>query len=581
MNQPEIASFERGVPSFLSTALPYVNAPPHVGHALEIVIGDALARHRRQRGADVFFAGGTDDHALKNVRASRALGIEPRRWVETNGAVFRRLSTALGVAFDDFLHTSSDPRHAPAVAELWRRCRASGDVYRKDYAGHYCAGCEAFLPEAEHEEGRCPIHRAPLEETREENWFFRLSRYRDALLEALDAGRLRIVPEERSREVRRFVEGGLVDFSISRSRARAHDFGIGVPDDPAQVVYVWFDALANYLSQLGFPEHTPELERYWVGAGSREHLIGKDILRFHAAYWPAILLSAGLPLPTTIRVHGYVTVEGAKIGKSLGNTIDPFALLDRHGRTALRYYLLRHLHTFKDGDFREDRLVEAHDSELGGKLGNLLQRVTTLARATPGALTLDPASKAPVDLELESAALRAYDDVSAKIEAFGLHAALGSIFDFVAGANRYADLTAPWTLAKTGSASDHERLRQVLASLCESLRVSAVLIAPFLPEASSRLLERLGLPPQAPDYAKARFGLEGFSAPKWRAALSAARSFGIQGNQRYLLTRFSRNSWRPERGLGSMPLESTLSERSARLTLPPRICCPSSPFQPA
>jgi methionyl-tRNA synthetase len=243
MNQPKIASFE-GAPSLLSTALPYVNAPPHVGHALEIVIGDALARHLRQRGADVRFTGGTDDHALKNVRAARTLGVEPLELVVANGAIFRRLASALGVEFDDYLHTSSDARHAPAVAELWRRCAERGDLYLKDYSGHYCAGCEAFLPEAEQEDGRCPVHLAALEATREENWFFRLSRYGSQLLDAFDAGRIRIFPEERTREVRSFIEGGLSSTfgstrsrttclsSVSPSRAR-HSVAIGSKPDRA------------------------------------------------------------------------------------------------------------------------------------------------------------------------------------------------------------------------------------------------------------------------------------------------------------------------------------------------------------
>jgi methionyl-tRNA synthetase len=515
MNSLKSASNERGGASFLSTALPYVNAPPHVGHALEAVIGDALARHLRQRGADLRFTGGTDDHALKNVRAARVLGVEPRRLVETNGAVFRGLATAVGATFDDYLHTSSDPRHAPAVVELWQRCAERGDVYTKDYSGHYCSGCEAFLSEAEREDGLCPVHRAPLEETQERNWFFRLSRYRGALIEALDSGRLRVIPEERAREVRRFVADGLIDFSISRHRTRALDFGIGVPGDPSQVVYVWFDALGNYLSQLGFPEPTDELDRYWLRSFAREHLIGKDILRFHAIYWPAILLSAGLPLPTAIRVHGYVTVDGAKIGKSLGNTIDPFALALRHGTTALRYYLLRHLHTTKDGDFRESRLVEAHDSELAGKLGNLLQRVTALASVYSSELGLEPAVE-EVDFELESAACRAFDEVKTHVDAFALHTAIGAIFELVSAANRYADSTAPWLLAKhraTDRSADR-RLGRVLAHLCESVRVIAVLLAPFLPGASARLLERLGLPPEAPDYERARYGLGGPFRPR-------------------------------------------------------------------
>jgi methionyl-tRNA synthetase len=504
-------------PLFLSTAIPYVNAAPHVGHALELLIGDALARHQRQRRRDVRFTGGTDDHSLKNARAAAARNVPTRQLVTEHGETFRRLQVALGVELDDYLHTSRDPRHAPAVTALWQRCAEAGDLYRKPYVGRYCTGCEAFLAESELVAGRCPTHREPLEEVQETNWFFRLSRYQEPLLEALSGEALRIEPRERRNEVESFVRGGLLDFSVSRSRERARDWGIAVPGDPSQVVYVWFDALANYLSLLGFPARTPDLLRYWGRApAAREHLIGKDILRFHAVYWPAILLSAGLPLPSAIKVHGFVTLEGNKIGKSLGNAIDPFGLVERFGVNAVRFYFLRHLHTTRDSDFRVERLSEAHDSELAGKIGNLLQRVTTLALRHPSlSLRKGSAAASDADRELSDAADLARCNVREAFDGFALHQALASILELAAAANRYADAQEPWTLsrrakaAKTPEAAEDllAQLKHVLWHLLEALRVTAVLLAPFLPEAARAIATRIGAPEaELADWGCGRFG---------------------------------------------------------------------------
>jgi methionyl-tRNA synthetase len=308
-----------------------------------------------------------------------------------------------------------------------------------------------------------------------------------------------------------------LDFSVSRSRERARDWGIAVPGDPSQVVYVWFDALANYLSLLGFPTSTPDLLRYWDRApAAREHLIGKDILRFHAVYWPAILLSAGLPLPSAIKVHGFVTLEGNKIGKSLGNAIDPFGLVERFGVNAVRFYFLRHLHTTRDSDFRVERLSEAHDSELAGKIGNLLQRVTTLALRHPSlVLRKGSAAASDADRELSDAADLARRDVREAFDDFALHQALASILELAAAANRYADAQEPWTLsrrakaAKTPEAAEDllAQLRHVLWRLLEALRVTAVLLAPFLPEAARAIATRIGAPEaELADWGCGRFG---------------------------------------------------------------------------
>jgi methionyl-tRNA synthetase len=515
---------EQRTPLFLSTAIPYVNAGPHIGHALELLIGDVLARRARQRGHDVRFTGGTDDHASKNARAAAARGISTPELVDEHAATFRRLQPALGVELDDYLHTSRDARHAPAVRELWRRCAEAGDLYPKQYVGLYCSGCEAFLQPAELVDGGCAEHREPPEVVSETNWFFRLSRYQPPLLRALETGALRVEPRERYNEVLSFVRGGLADFSVSRSRARARDWGIPVPGDPSQVIYVWFDALGSYLSGLGFPRNTSELSRYWLAPDSaRQHLIGKGILRFHAVYWPALLFSAGLPLPTGLKVHGYVTLEGNKIGKSRGNGVDPFTLVQRHGAAAVRYYFLRHLHTTKDSDFKLERLREAHDSELAGKLGNLLQRVTALALRHPDLeLRAHDAAPSDDDLDLSQAAERCAREVDAAIDDFALHQALASIWELVTAANRYADAQEPWTLSRRAVTAKEpwarrelqQQLAHVLWRICEALRVIAILLWPFLPEAARDIVSRLGVPtPQLHDLAWARFGAGGRFRP--------------------------------------------------------------------
>jgi methionyl-tRNA synthetase len=482
-------------PIFISSAIPYVNAEPHLGHALELVQSDALARYQRALGRDLRFCSGTDDNSLKNVRAAALNGTTPSELVAHHGAEFRRLAETLHVSHDDFIHTASDPRHVPAVHALWERCAANGDVYRKAYRGSYCVGCESFLRESDTVAGACPVHPEPLEVLEEENWFFRLSRYSAEIQAAIASDQLQMLPKERKNEVSRFVAGGLEDFSISRSRARAKGWGIAVPGDDSQIVYVWFDALANYLSVLGFPNPEP-FTHYWQNASDRWHVIGKDILRFHAVYWPAILLSAGLPLPTTICAHGFITSHGKKLGKSLGNAIDPFRLVGKYGIDAVRYYLLAHLHTTKDSDFREDLLQAAYSAELAGKLGNLLQRVCALCVQhevqIESEIALDPA--------LQEAAAHTRLAVDEAVADFALHDALRSIFELVAAGNRYVDGHAPWQLGKArtaaGATSEQRALatvalRHCLSNLVRVLLVSADLLTPFLPSTASTIAARL------------------------------------------------------------------------------------------
>jgi methionyl-tRNA synthetase len=301
---------------YVSTTIPYVNARPHLGFALELVQADVLARQYRLAGDQVRFQTGTDDNSLKNVLAAEAEGVAIRDLVDRNTRAFAGLRGPLGLSFDDFLATSSDPRHLPGVERLWRACAASGDLYTRDYEGLYCVGCERFVKPSELRDGRCPEHDTPPQHVAEKNWFFRLSRYAGQLRDLITSGRLRIEPAARRNEVLAFIVAGLDDFSASRSADRARGWGIRVPGDPSQVIYVWWDALGNYITALGYGTGSPDYQHWWTAADRRIHLAGKGVLRFHAVYWPAILLSAGEPLPTDILVHDYLTIDGHKISKS-------------------------------------------------------------------------------------------------------------------------------------------------------------------------------------------------------------------------------------------------------------------------
>jgi methionyl-tRNA synthetase len=481
---------------YLTTTIPYVNGPPHLGHALEFVQADVLARHHRLAGHEVRLQTGTDDNSLKNVLAAKAAGIAVADLVDRNAAAFAGLREPLALSFDDFIRTSSDPRHRPGVERLWRACAASGDLYQKDYAGLYCVGCEQFFKPAELPGGLCPEHGTAPQLVSERNWFFRLSKYAGRLQGLIDAGQLRIEPAARRNEVLRFIAGGLEDFSVSRSTARAGGWGIPVPDDPGQVIYVWWDALGNYITALGYgdSEGSELYERWWGrGSGRRIHLAGKGVLRFHAVYWPAILLSARLPLPTDILVHDYLTIGGRKISKSGGASVaaGPAALAGRFGTDAVRWWLLREVPRVGDADFTVARLVARANEDLANGLGNLVSRVTSMAhRYRQGRLRPAPQAAAAGAGPLLDACGLVPDRVSAALAGFDFRAATTALWEIVDLANRYVERAEPWRLAaaeRAGDAAAGQALDAVLGTGIRACRTLAGQLAPFVPDLASRI----------------------------------------------------------------------------------------------
>jgi len=449
---------------YISTTIPYVNAKAHLGHALELVQADVLARHYRLAGDQVRFQTGTDDNSLKNVLAAADEGLTVRELVDRNSRAFAALRDPLGLSFDDFLATSSDPRHLPGVERLWQACAASGDLYTKQYEGLYCVGCEQFYKPAELPGGRCPEHSTPPQQVAEENWFFRLSRYSDQLRDLVASGRLRIEPAARRHEVLGFIDSGLEDFSVSRSTERAGGWGIGVPGDPSQVIYVWWDALGNYVTALGYGTGASGYQQWWTDADRRIHLAGKGVLRFHAVYWPAILLSAGEPLPTDILVHDYLTIDGHKISKSrLGGAAapggaqdaDPVTLAAAYGTDAVRWWLLREVPRVGDADFTVARLIARANDDLANDLGNLVNRVISLVHRYRGGKV--PGAPGPGAVQagapdgaaaLALACGRAAQRRSAALDAFDFRAATAAVWDIVGEANRYVERIRPWELAR-------------------------------------------------------------------------------------------------------------------------------------
>jgi methionyl-tRNA synthetase len=474
---------------YVSTAIPFVNARPHLGFALELCIADALARHARSRGRSVFFATGTDDHSLKNVLAAERAGADVSDFVREHSQRFQQLAAALDISQDSFVSTSQHAEHAATVEALWRACQARGDLYRRSYDGLYCVGCERF---ADPDEARCPEHPDVLVRVSEDNWFFRLSRYAEPVRERIESGGLQLTPAAAREETLALLRAPLPDVCVSRSAARARGWGISVPDDPEQVIWVWFDALAYYLTALGFGScERQAYKHFWQNDSARVHVIGKGITRFHALLWPTILASAGLAWPTDLLVHGYLTQEGVKISKS-GAGFDPVPLIESFGAEAVRYYLLRHVRTTRDGDWKRERLTAAYNAELANGLGNLVDRVLALVqRASEGKVPAPsgPSQESELLAALRAAALALPETVDACFARFAVDEAARAVFDLVAECNRCLDHSAPWSLLRRG---DQQGASAILRVVLEALAVIALELEPFLPSTARRLSTALG-----------------------------------------------------------------------------------------
>lgn len=475
---------------YITTAIPYVNAAPHIGHVLEFIQTDAIARYQRLLGKDVALITGADENSLKNVHAAEKKGITAARLCDENSAVFRDVAQRTGLSFTEFRRTSDRKLHWPGVQRVWGLCDKAGDIYKKKYRGLYCVGCEAFYEEEELTDGICPEHRIRPEIIEEENYFFRLSGYQERLEKLIESGELAILPESRKNEVLSFIRGGLRDFSISRSVARAKGWGVPVPNDPAQIMYVWFDALGTYITGIGYGTDESSFAKFWP---ADSHVIGKGILRFHAVYWPAILLSAGLELPKSVFVHGYITVEGQKMSKSIGNIVDPLQIIGKYGVDPLRYCLLGEVPTFEDGDFSEKALMETNNNELLANLGNLVNRTLVFIRnnfqgTVPGG---EPSESDAEFLEKQKKLAAA---IGTDMDGMKLKEALQKVMSYSKNANRYFQENKPWELIKAQE-SGRERAGAVLSVLAMQVRDISILIGPFLPGSSAEISRQLGLDP--------------------------------------------------------------------------------------
>jgi methionyl-tRNA synthetase len=476
--------------TYLTVAIPYVNAAPHLGYAYELVLADICARARRAlAGSEVRFLGGTDDYSLKNVLAAEAAGAPTQDFVAANAGRFAALRGPLSLSFDDFIQTSADPRHVPGVQRLWTAVASSGSLYRRSYEGDYCVGCEQFYSPAELVAGCCPEHAKSTEHVEEENWFFRLSAYQGHVLEQITSRSLEVTPEPFRQEVLSFVRTGLEDISLSRSARRARGWGVPVPGDPTQVVYVWFDALASYISALGYGTHGGlAYERWWQGSDARVHVVGKGILRFHAVFWPAFLAAAGEPGPTRVHVHPYLSLDGAKLSKSSGVAVDPVELVERYGADALRWWFARDVHSSVDTDFTVERLVARANQDLAGGVGNVVNRVVTLVhRHRDGVVPGLDEAPLPAVAGLARRSFAAFAELD-------LRRGSQLIIDAVKALNRDLDATAPWQLAKDPALAGH--LDVLLARYATSIIEILSALGPVAPDLCDRLRSQVGPPGQ-------------------------------------------------------------------------------------
>jgi methionyl-tRNA synthetase len=479
---------------YLTTPIYYVNALPHIGHIFTTTVGDTLARFLRMSGQDVYFLTGTDEHGQNIERAARAEGIEPIALADRVVAKYRDLRDRLEFSYDDFIRTTEE-RHKRGVYEIIRRIEAAGDLYTARHEGWYCPPCETFYTEKElGPEKICPVHGTPVEWKSEENIFFRLSKYQQPLLDLYREHPEFVRPETRLNEVRSFVEAGLRDLSVSRANL---EWGIPFPDRPGQAVYVWLDALTNYISALGFGQEDDRLyQKFWSGGDVRLHLVGKDILRFHAVYWPAFLMSAGLPLPSVIWAHGWWQRDGKKVSKSAGNIVRPDELIDRFGSDNVRYFLLREMVFGQDANFSDEAFVDRYNSDLANDLGNTVSRLVTLSRSAFGGRT--PPNSCSIN-DLVPASKQVVEDYRTAMGDLAFNRALEALWRLLAETNQYIVSREPWKLIK--SEGPTPKLARILWNGMEAVRIVATALLPVMPRVAPQVLAALGItdPPKSLD----------------------------------------------------------------------------------
>lgn len=453
---------------YITIAIPYVNGRPHLGHALEYFQADTIRRYHDLLGDKTLLLSGADENALKNVQAAEKEGVPTREFLDRNSQVFKDAFEKLGVHLDVFQRGSDQKLHWPGVQELWRRCLKNGDIYKKAYEGLYCVGCESFKAASElTPDGLCPEHLKKPDSVKEENYFFKLSSYQEKLIELIESNALKIVPENKRAETLNFIKSGLEDFSVSRSNERARGVGVPVPDDPSQVMYVWFDALSIYITGIGFDWDKNKFSEWWP---ADLQIIGKDINRFHTVYWPAMLLSAGLPLAKQVLIHSFINApSGQKMSKSLGNVVDPFETIESVGVEGLRYYLLSQIPLAEDGEASVERIKEIYNAHLANGLGNLVARVAKLAE------------KHRVSQEIGSKNLSS--EVQKNLEEFKFNDALSEIWKRITLADQQINESKPWEL-------EGEKAKEVLTDLSKQIVAIAIDLQPFLPETSEKILKQ-------------------------------------------------------------------------------------------
>jgi methionyl-tRNA synthetase len=468
-------------PFYVTTAIAYINAKPHIGFAMEVIIADALARYHTLIGDDTYYLTGSDEHGIKQKRTAEAEGLTPQELCDRNVIKFQELTQLLNLTNDDYMRTSDQKRHWPTAQTIWKKLVDNGDIYKDQYSGLYCAGCENYVLEKDLVDGNCPNHNAAPEEIVEENYFFKLSKYSEQIQELIESKELEIIPHFRSKEILNVVKEGLHDVSFSRPKSSLN-WGVPVPDDDTQVMYVWCDALTNYLSGVDYVNNSEQYQKYWPEV---THVIGKDIVRFHAALWPAMLLAAGVKPPKQIVIHGFITSEGQKMSKSLGNVIDPEDLVNEFGTDALRYYLLSEIPIGKDGDFSMDLFKERYNSNLANNLGNMINRVLLMSKKYEVELNMSQL----LDDEAKEKVQTTWTSYQEKMNNGLLHEGINIAWDLIHFANKYIDNHQPWKLIK----EDEQKTKQILTNLLEICRHVSWLIMPFIPETATKIQKQLSI----------------------------------------------------------------------------------------